>query len=135
MDSVVVAFISFILLLSIGFELAHHLKETTPEAFQPILTSLYSELTLLGFIGLLMFAIFKLEIPGRALEALVRRKAERDQGTGRAGPHGALGVMALFLAQAVALAQFREFIQRKWHVWECTPLVSKADEGRSGTSR
>ena len=38
------------------------------------------------------------------------------------------GVMALFLAQAVALAQFGEFIQRKWHVWECTPLVSKADE-------
>ena len=63
MDTVVVAFISFILLLSIGFELAHHhLKETTPEAFQPILTSLYSELTLLGFIGLLMFTIFKLEI-------------------------------------------------------------------------
>ena len=63
MDSVVVAFISFILMLSIGFELAHHhLKETTPEAFQPILTSLYSELTLLGFIGLLMFTIFKLEI-------------------------------------------------------------------------
>ena len=36
--------------------------------------------------------------------------------------------MALFLAQAVALAQFGEFIQRKWHVWECTPFVSKADE-------
>ena len=77
MNVVVVSFITFILLLSVCFELGHeHLKETTPEAFQPILTSLrvlqretarhsaiarYSELTLLGFIGLLMFTIFKAE--------------------------------------------------------------------------
>jgi Ca2+-binding EF-hand superfamily protein len=128
MDSVVVAFISFILLLSIGFELAHHhLKETTPEAFQPILTSLYSELTLLGFIGLLMFTIFKLEI----LEELSKHlfgEGEEIKELGEQVHMVLFGVMALFLAQAVALAQFGEFIQRKWHVWECTPLVSKADE-------
>jgi hypothetical protein len=62
MNIVVVVFVTFILLLSVCFELGHeHLRETTPEAFQPILTSLYSELTLLGFIGLLMFTIFKAE--------------------------------------------------------------------------
>ena len=128
MDTVVVAFISFILMLSIGFELAHHhLKETTPEAFQPILTSLYSELTLLGFIGLLMFTIFKLEI----LEELSKHlfgEGEEIKELGEQVHMVLFGVMALFLAQAVALAKFGEFIQRKWHVWECTPLVSKADE-------
>ena len=114
MDTVVVAFISFILLLSIGFELAHHhLKETTPEAFQPILTSLYSELTLLGFIGLLMFTIFKLEI----LEELSKHlfgEGEEIKELGEQVHMVLFGVMALFLAQAVALAKFGEFIQRKW---------------------
>ena len=114
MDTVVVAFISFILMLSIGFELAHHhLKETTPEAFQPILTSLYSELTLLGFIGLLMFTIFKLEI----LEELSKHlfgEGEEIKELGEQVHMVLFGVMALFLAQAVALAKFGEFIQRKW---------------------
>ena len=113
-SSVVVAFMSFILLLSIGFELAHHhLKETTPEAFQPILTSLYSELTLLGFIGLLMFTIFKLEI----LEELSKHlfgEGEEIKELGEQVHMVLFGVMALFLAQAVALAKFGEFIQRKW---------------------
>ena len=117
MDSVVVAFISFILLLSIGFELAHHhLKETTGEAFQPILESLYSELTLLGFIGLLMFTIFKLEI----LEELSKHlfgEGEEIKELGEQVHMVLFGVMALFLAQAVALAKFGEFIQRKW--WRC----------------
>ena len=120
MDTVVVAFISFILLLSIGFELAHHhLKETTPEAFQPILTSLYSELTLLGFIGLLMFTIFKLEI----LEELSKHlfgEGEEIKELGEQVHMVLFGVMALFLAQAVALAKFGEFIQRKW--WGCGVL-------------
>ena len=108
MDSVVVAFISFILLLSIGFELAHHhLKETTPEAFQPILTSLYSELTLLGFIGLLMFTIFKLEI----LEELSKHlfgEGEEIKELGEQVHMVLFGVMALFLAQAVALARMQK---------------------------
>ena len=103
--------------MSIGFELAHHhLKETTPEAFQPILTSLYSELTLLGFIGLLMFTIFKLEI----LEELSKHlfgEGEEIKELGEQVHMVLFGVMALFLAQAVALAQFGEFIQRKW--WAC----------------
>ena len=120
MDSVVVAFISFILLLSIGFELAHHhLKETTGEAFQPILESLYSELTLLGFIGLLMFTIFKLEI----LEELSKHlfgEGEEIKELGEQVHMVLFGVMALFLAQAVALAKFGEFIQRKW--WRCGVL-------------
>ena len=100
--------------MSIGFELAHHhLKETTPEAFQPILTSLYSELTLLGFIGLLMFTIFKLEI----LEELSKHlfgEGEEIKELGEQVHMVLFGVMALFLAQAVALAKFGEFIQRKW---------------------
>ena len=74
-----------------------------------------------------MFTIFKLEI----LEELSKHlfgEGEEIKELGEQVHMVLFGVMALFLAQAVALAQFGEFIQRKWHVWECTPLVSKADE-------
>ena len=106
MDSVVVAFISFILLLSIGFELAHHrLREKTPEAFQPILTSLYSELTLLGFIGLLMFTIFECETLVELSEHLFGEKEEIKE-LGEQVHVVLFGVMVLFLVQTVALAKF-----------------------------
>ena len=128
MDSVVVAFISFILLLSIGFELAHHrLREKTPEAFQPILTSLYSELTLLGFIGLLMFTIFECETLEELSEHLFGEKEEIKE-LGEQVHVVLFGVMVLFLVQTVALAKFGASIQHKWHIWECTPLISRSDE-------
>merc|ERR1719387_2021916 len=106
MNTCVVAFISFILFMSVLFELGHeHLKETTPDVFQPILTSLYSELTLLGFIGLLMFTVFKLD----ALKELSKHlfgEGEEIKELGEQVHMVLFGVMALFLAQAVALAKF-----------------------------
>lgn len=133
MNVVVVSFITFILLLSVCFELGHeHLKETTPEAFQPILTSLYSELTLLGFIGLLMFTIFKAEYL-HTISTRIFGEPEEIQELGEQVHMVLFLVMAIFLAQAVGLARFGESIQRKWHVWEAKPIVSDEDK-RNGCS-
>ncbi|KAK7234323.1 hypothetical protein SO694_0020200 [Aureococcus anophagefferens] len=128
MNVAVVVFITFILLLSVCFELGHeHLRETTPEAFQPILTSLYSELTLLGFIGLLMFTIFKAEYL-HTMSTRIFGEPEEIQELGEQVHMVLFLVMAIFLAQAVGLARFGESIQRKWHVWEAKPIVSDEDK-------
>mmetsp|Transcript_30478 Transcript_30478/g.98241 ORF Transcript_30478/g.98241 Transcript_30478/m.98241 type:complete len:701 (+) Transcript_30478:82-2184(+) len=128
MEVVIVCFITFILTLSICFEFGReYLKESTAEVFQPILTSLYSELTLLGFIGLLLFAIFKLD----CLEELsVRLFGEPDaiQDLGEQVHMVLFLVMVVFLLQAVAMGRFGEAIQRKWHLWEAKPLLNDKDE-------
>lgn len=134
MELVVVFFITFILGLSILFEYGReYLKETTAEVFQPILLSLYSELTLLGFIGLLLFAIFKMDWVHK-LSLRLFGEADAIQGIGEQVHMVLFLVMLLFLLQAVAMARFGETTQHKWHVWEAKPLLSSIDEANGYTA-
>ena len=127
MELMIVCFITFILTLSIFFEFGReYLKESTAEVFQPILTSLYSELTLLGFIGLLLFAITKLDcLKELSLELFHEEGTIQELGE---QVHMVLFlVMMVFLLQAVAMGRFGDAIQRKWHLWEAKPLLGEKD--------
>jgi hypothetical protein len=64
--------VSLIVLISVGFEQWHAwLDEHVPEVLTPVLKSIFGELTVLGFIGLIMFVTTK--VGKKALDQLVCR--------------------------------------------------------------
>ena len=57
--------------VSLAFEITHeHLLEHTSETMRPIIVGLFGELTLLGFIGLTLFILFKMSWPHELSEYL-----------------------------------------------------------------
>jgi len=124
--------VSAIVLISVGFEKWHEwLDEHVPEVLSPVLKSIFGELTVLGFIGLIMFVTTK--VGKHSLDFLVCNGGEgwwsedeevcpRNSTTGKWNPklgcpenplielteqaHMILfGVMVLFLIEAIVLIQ------------------------------
>lgn len=123
MQLVIVFFISFILALSVLFESGReHVEHATPEAFRPILLSLYGELTLLGFIGVLLFSIFQTKYV-QELSMAYFGEPEAIEEIGERVHMFLFLVMMVFLLQAGALARFGLDLQRKWTSEE----ISRAD--------
>ena len=66
--------------ISLLFEYGREvLEETTSENMKPILASIFSELTLLGFIGLTIFLVFKQESIGVLSEHLFGDEEEMKE--------------------------------------------------------
>lgn len=107
-----------IIVFSLGFETAkERLYERTSETMKPIITALFSELTTLGFIGLMLFVVFKLEWISELSEDLFGEESTIDELADTA--HMVLFlIMVLFLAQVVGLVMLAEYIQSQWHTWE-----------------
>jgi len=124
--------VTAIVAISIGFEKWHEwLDENVPEVLTPVLKSIFGELTVLGFIGLIMFVTTK--VGKKSLDHLVCDSGQgwwsddedvcpRNETTGEWNekmgcPENPLielteqahmilfGVMVLFLAESVALIQ------------------------------
>ena len=115
---IIVLTVSCLVGVSLAFEITHeHLLEHTSETMRPIIVGLFGELTLLGFIGLTLFILFKMSWPHELSEYLY--------GDGEVIPE--LGesvhmvlflVMVIFLAQAVYLARLGDRVLNKWKDWE-----------------
>ncbi|KAH8050365.1 hypothetical protein JL720_15396 [Aureococcus anophagefferens] len=107
-----------IIVFSLGFEFGkERLYDNTSETMKPIITALFSELTTLGFIGLMLFVVFQLEWIGDLSENLFEDEEALD-GLSETAHMVLFLVMVLFLAQVVGLVVLGENIQAQWHTWE-----------------
>ena len=119
--TILTAMIVFSVLFEQGTE---KLEEATPESLEPVLTSLFSELTLLGFIGLSLFLMDKIEF------------VKVDLSVGLFGEEGAVGelceavhmalfmVMVLFLSTVIGLIKVGGKAVDQWNEWEGRPIIS-----------
>ncbi|KAH8057669.1 Ca2-binding protein [Aureococcus anophagefferens] len=88
-----------IIVFSLGFEFGkERLYDNTSETMKPIITALFSELTTLGFIGLMLFVVFQLEWIGDLSENLFEDEEALD-GLSETAHMVLFLVMVLFLAQ------------------------------------
>ena len=95
---IIVLTVSCLVGVSLAFEITHeHLLEHTSETMRPIIVGLFGELTLLGFIGLTLFILFKMSWPHELSEYLY--------GDGEVIPELGESVhMVLFLVMVIFLA-------------------------------
>ena len=90
---------------------------------RPIVESLFSELTLLGFIGLTLFLVFKMAWLKELSEKLYGEENEITE-LGEAVHMVLFLIMVIFLAQAVLMAQMGERILSTWKTWEQRKIES-----------
>jgi len=93
------------------------LAEATTDNLQPVLRSLFGELTLLGFIGLSLFVIGKMDaVKGLSVQLFGEKTAVAELCE---SVHMALFlVMLLFLATVLLLIESGKSIANRWHAWE-----------------
>ncbi|KAH8044696.1 Ca2-binding protein [Aureococcus anophagefferens] len=96
---------------------------------RPIVESLFSELTLLGFIGLTLFLVFKMAWLKELSEKLYGEENEITE-LGEAVHMVLFLIMVIFLAQAVLMAQMGERILSTWKTWEQRKIESFAQGHR-----
>ena len=94
---------------------------------KPIVESLFSELTLLGFIGLTLFLVFKMEWLKDLSKDLYGEENEITE-LGEAVHMVLFLIMVIFLCQAVLMAQMGERILNKWRTWEQRKIESFSPE-------
>ena len=93
------------------------LAGATTENFKPVLKSLFGELTLLGFIGLSLFLIAKLDIVSKLSQELFDEETAIPEIC--ESVHMALFlVMLIFLSSVILLIESGKQVAKKWHGWE-----------------
>jgi len=115
-DSVVILIIATLLVVfGILFDLfTDYLKESSGRTVKPVLDSLFSELTLLGFIGLVMFLVERTKSLNGFSEHLFGDGTELDDLVETV--HMALFlIMVLFLLESLLLIQVAKRLEREWH--------------------
>lgn len=114
----VMIILTLMVLFSVGFEQAKDmLFEKTTESLMPVLNSLFSELTLLGFIGLSLFIIDKLQVVSTLSENVFGE--EGYIGELCEAVHMALFlVMVLFLSTVILLIMVAQSVNKQWKAWE-----------------
>ncbi|KAH8066319.1 hypothetical protein JL722_754 [Aureococcus anophagefferens] len=122
--NIIVLTVTILVAISLAFEFGHeHLLEHTSETMRPIVESLFSELTLLGFIGLTLFLVFKMAWLKELSEKLYGEENEITE-LGEAVHMVLFLIMVIFLAQAVLMAQMGERILSTWKTWEQRKIES-----------
>jgi hypothetical protein len=124
----VVLFVLFLLiLLSIGFEQGKdYLYETTSRNLRPIVESLFGELTVLGFIGVVMF--FVGQSPALASMSMTLFNEEEMLKELIEQVHMLLFiVMVIFLSMVISLLKFASNISKTWKEWEELSLMDHRD--------
>ena len=117
-STTVMVILTAMVVFSVGFEVTKDkVLEDTKEDLLPVVSSLFAELTVLGFIGLTLFLVDKMSIVGEISEDLY-------------GEEGYIGelcetvhmvlflVMLIFMGTVVALIQFGNKIAEDWKTWE-----------------
>jgi len=117
-SSTVMVILSCMIAFSILFEnVREYVEEHTKENLKPVLNSLFGELTLLGFIGLTLFIVDKID----ALQTLSDSLFGEEGAIGELceSVHMALFlVMVLFLTTVLLLVHIGNSISTQWSIWE-----------------
>ena len=113
--------------ISLAFEKAREtLEEATSENMKPILNSIFAELTLLGFIGLVIFIVFQQEAINALSEELFGEEEEIKELS--ESVHMVLFlVMVIFLAMDISFVKIGGRIEKTWQSWEHV-IVSRQDQ-------
>jgi len=114
----VMVILTIMVAFSVLFEnLREKLEEATSASLQPVIRSLFAELTLLGFIGLSLFLLDKLEAVHMLSEDLF---GEEDTiGETSESVHMALFlVMVIFLGTVLELIRIGTNVSFRWQRWE-----------------
>lgn len=120
---IIVLTVSCLVGVSLLFEITHeHLLEHTSETMRPIIVGLFGELTLLGFIGLTLFLLFKMAWPHELSEEVYGDSTIIPE-LGESVHMVLFLVMVIFLAQAVYLARLGDRVVHKWKAWESHSLT------------
>ena len=112
--STIVAILSFLIGVSVFFEIAKETieEEVSPE-LKPMLASLFGELTVLGFIGIVLFFTFKLQIIQDLNETLYDEENAINEMSETV--HMALFlVMIIFLGTDLLLIRAGSFVEAGW---------------------
>ncbi|KAF1325877.1 Calcium-binding protein cml13, partial [Globisporangium splendens] len=118
--AVAVVTITALIAISILFELVRMteiLRETTDEMNMPFINTVFSELTTLGFIGLLLFVVTKLDVLSRISLTYLGEK-EKLQETIEVLHMGLFLFIVIFLVLCCALLKLGMFVQNEWREFE-----------------
>jgi calcium-binding protein CML len=115
---VAVVVITILILISILFEMGTELlRDSTDELNMPFVNTVFSELTTLGFIGLLLFVVTKLEVLAALSSAFLGDEAELQESIEEL--HMALFLFILiFLVLCCALLKLGLLVQAEWREFE-----------------
>jgi len=112
--STIVAILSFLIAVSVFFEIAKETieEEVSPE-LKPMLTSLFGELTVLGFIGIVLFFTFKLQFIQDLNTSLYKEENAINEMSETV--HMALFlVMIIFLGTDLILVRAGTYVEAGW---------------------
>ena len=115
---VILLILTVIVVISVVFEKGkEHLIYSVEKNIRPIVISLFGEMTLLGFIGLVLFVVVKSNILGRLSDEIFGEEDRLEELVELV--HIAIfGVMVLFLAYVVALTRIGKYLTVKWRGFE-----------------
>lgn len=115
---VAVTSITLLILISILFEMGTELlRDSTDELNMPFVNTVFSELTTLGFIGLLLFVVTKFEVLAALSRAYLGDEAELQESIEEL--HMALFLFILiFLVLCCALLKLGLLVQAEWREFE-----------------
>ena len=125
--NIIIVTVTMLIGLSLVFEVGKEkLLGMTSETMLPIMNSLFAELTLLGFIGLSLYLVFRVSYVSE-LSFEIYGDASRIDEMGEAVHMVLFMVMVLFLMQALFMARWGEASQKlltEWESHQCS-LVSR----------
>jgi hypothetical protein len=115
---VAVVTITILIIISILFEmLTELLKETTDEMNMPFVNTIFSELTTLGFIGLILFVTTKMEILTK-ISLLYMGEEHKLVETIELLHMGLFLFIIIFLVLCCGLLRLGTFVQNEWREFE-----------------
>ncbi|TMW59976.1 hypothetical protein Poli38472_000018 [Pythium oligandrum] len=116
--AVAIVTITILVVISILFEMfTEILRESADDMNMPFINTIFSELTTLGFIGLLLFVITKLDVlPTLSLNYL--GEAGKLQETIEVLHMGLFLFIIIFLVLCCGLLKFGTFVQSEWREFE-----------------
>ena len=119
-----VVIITVVIFLSLSFEYGRELLYSkTSEHMRPILTSMFGELTTLGFISVTLFGIFKIPAIGDLSGDLFGDEEDDELAELGETVHMVLFlVMVIYLGQAIGLVSLGHYVQIQWREWETQPI-------------
>ncbi|MEM7518297.1 MAG: hypothetical protein AAF368_15410, partial [Planctomycetota bacterium] len=125
--NIIIFTVTILIGISLAFEFGkERLLEKTSDNMIPIINSLFGELTLLGFIGLSLYLLFRMSWVSALSHRLYGDESAIDE-VGEEVHMVLFMVMLLFLMQAVAMARWGEASQKllsEWGTYQCH-LVSR----------
>lgn len=106
-----------LLVLQLVMQATEILRETTDEMNMPFINTVFSELTTLGFIGLLLFVVTKLDVLSRISLAYLGEK-EKLQETIEVLHMGLFLFIIIFVVLCCGLLKLGVFVQNEWREFE-----------------